>query len=80
MVTKTNDRMLSLVHKFITGILIPVIFYLLGQINEVKKELSAFEVRVAKEASRYAVREDIVRVESKIDELKNLIIQEIKNK
>lgn len=77
---KSTERMLSMVHKFVTGILIPVIFYLLSQINEVKKDLAQFEVRVAKEASQYAMRDDIVRVESKIDELKNLIIQEIKNK
>ena len=65
-------------HKTVTGIPIPIVLYLLGQINEVKKDVSLFELRVAQDAGQYAMRSDIVRVESKIDELKTLIIQEIK--
>ncbi len=73
-----TDTFYELIHKMITGIMIPVVFYLLGQINDIQKELSVFEIRVAKEASQYVLRDDMVRVETKIDELKTLIIQEIK--
>lgn len=72
------EKLLNALHKLITGVLIPVVLFLLGQINDVHKELSVFEVKVAQDSARYAVRDDIVRVETKIDELKNLIIQEIK--
>ena len=72
------DKIHELLHKTVTGILIPIVLYLLGQINEIKKDVSIFELRVAKESVQYAMRSDIVRVETKIDELKTLIIQEIK--
>lgn len=78
--TKAMDKFYELLHKTATGILIPIVLYLLGQINEVKKEVSIFELRVAKDAAQYAMRSDIVRVETKIDELKTLIIQEIQKK
>lgn len=75
---KSMDRFYEVLHKTVTGFLIPLVFYLLGQINEVKKEVSIFELRVAKDSAQYAMRDDIVRVETKIDELKTLIIQEVK--
>ncbi len=78
--SKSMDRFYELLHKTITGILIPVVVYLMGEIHDMQKEVSIFELRVAKEAVQYAMRTDIVRVETKIDELKTLIIQEIKKK
>ncbi len=73
--TDTLDKISNIAHKFITGVLIPVMFYVLGHINEIKNELLNFEVKMAQESARYAMRDDIVRVEGKIDELKTLIIQ-----
>ena len=77
---KSMDKFYELLHKTITGILIPVVVYLLGEIHDIQKEVSIFDLRVAKESVQYAMRSDIVRVETKIDELKTLIIQEIKKK
>lgn len=77
---KSTDKFYELLHKTVTGILIPVVLYLLGQIRDIQKEVSIFELRVAQESVQYAMRSDIVRVETKIDELKTLIIQEIKKK
>ncbi len=77
---ETTDNFYEVIHKMVTGIMIPVVFYLLGQINDVKKEMSVFEIRVAQEAAQYVLRDDLVRVEAKIDELKTLIIQEIKKR
>lgn len=78
---KTNEKnVYELIHRIITGVLLPIIFYLLGQINDVKSELSQHEIRAAQAESKYAMREDIVRVETKIDELRKLIIQEVVKK
>lgn len=77
---KKDLHIYEFAHKFITGILIPVVFYLLAQINETKNDLKKFEVKVAQEYSRIAYREDIVRLEQKLDDLRKLIIDEIKKK
>ncbi len=64
----------------ITGILVPVIVFLFSQVDALKKEMYLFEVKVATDTAKFARREDIVRMEQKIDDLKDLIIREIKKK
>lgn len=69
---KTKEGIYEVLHKTITGILIPVVFYLLGQIGEVQKDLNTFQVKVAAEYSR---NEQVVRIENKIDDLRLIIIK-----
>lgn len=80
MVNQKDKTNYEIIHKLITGLMLPIVFYLLTQINEVKNELMQHEVKAANEQSKYALRDDIVRVEQKIDDLRNLIIQEVKKK
>lgn len=70
----------ELIHRIITGVVIPILFYIIGQIDNIKVELSQHEIKAAQNESKYAMREDIVRVETKIDELRKLIIQEVVKK
>jgi hypothetical protein len=59
---------------------IPAFGYLFYAVGCVRKDLEDFKVEVAKEAKNYATNEAILRVESKIDGLRDLIIDEIKTK
>lgn len=69
---KNKEGIYEVLHKTITGILIPVVFYLLGQIGAVQKDLNTFQVKVAAEYSR---NEQVVRIENKIDDLRLIIIK-----
>lgn len=46
----------------------------------VKRDLADFKLKVAEEAKNYATNEAILRMESKIDDLRDLIIDEMKTK
>jgi hypothetical protein len=75
-----DKNVYNIIHGIVTGVILPIIFYLLGQINDIRAELSQHEIKAAQSESKYAMRDDIVRVESKIDELRKLIIQEVVKK
>jgi hypothetical protein len=60
--------------------LVPAFIYLLYKVNGIQHELEEFKVEVAKESKNYATNESIQRVEEKIDDLRDLIIDELKGK
>lgn len=67
--------------------LIPAFGYLIylysrisTEIAEFEKDMSEFKLKVAEEAKNYATNEAILRVENKIDNLRDLIIDELRNK
>lgn len=64
--------------QFLQIICVPAFGWLFFKLGETRKELNEFKVEVAKEAKNYATNEAILRVENKIDDLRNLIIEEIK--
>lgn len=64
--------------QFLQVICVPAFGWLFFKLGETRKELNEFKVEVAKEAKNYATNEAILRVENKIDDLRNLIIEEIK--
>jgi len=51
-----------------------------SEISELEKELSDFKLKVAEEGKNYATNEAILRMENKIDELRSLIIEELRPK
>lgn len=67
-------------HGIATGIIIPFVVYMLTEINTSKKELSDYKVEVARELAGRVYKGDIVRLEDKIDDLRNLFISEIRGK
>lgn len=67
-------------HGIATGIIIPFVVYMLTEINTSKKELSDYKVEVARELAGRVYKSDIVRLEDKIDDLRNLFISEIRGK
>ena len=52
--------------------LIPAFGYLFYEIGRLRRDFDAFKVEVAKESKNYATNEAIQRVESKIDDLRDL--------
>ncbi|MBQ7632877.1 MAG: hypothetical protein IJS88_02025 [Alphaproteobacteria bacterium] len=64
--------------QFLQIICVPAFGWLFFKLGEIRKELEDFKVEVAKEAKNYATNEAILRVESKIDGLRDLIIDELK--
>lgn len=67
--------------------LIPAFGYLIflynrisNEIAELEKEISGFKLKVAEEAKNYATNEAFLRMENKIDDLRNLIIEEFRPK
>ena len=64
--------------QFIEVILIPAFIWLVYRVGNFEKELSDFKLKVAEEAKDYATNDAILRMESKIDDLRNLIIEEFK--
>lgn len=64
--------------QFLQIVCIPAFGWLFFKLGETRKELNDFKVEVAKEVKNYATNEAILRVENKIDDLRNLIIEEIK--
>ena len=68
----------SLVHGAITGILLPIVGYLVTEINTTKKDLADYKVIVAQELGQKVYRADLDRLETKIDNLRNLFIEMVK--
>ena len=70
--------------QFLQIICVPAFGWLFYKIGELRKELNDFKVEVARDAlaqaQKYALKEDISRIESKLDDLRNLVIEEIKKK
>ena len=64
--------------QFIQIICIPAFGWLFFEVGRIRRDLSEFKVEVARDAKNYATNEAIVRVENKIDDLRNLIIEELK--
>ena len=67
--------------------LVPAFGYLIylysrisNEISEFEKDMSEFKLKVAEEAKNYATNEAILRMENKIDDLRNLIIDRLQNK
>ena len=60
------------------------LIYLYSKINDeiatLEKDMSGFKLKVAEEAKNYATNEAILRMENKIDDLRNLIIEEFRPK
>ena len=53
---KTNEKnVYELIHRIVTGVLIPILFYVLGQLDNIKAELSQHEIRAAQNESKYAM-------------------------
>lgn len=51
-----------------------------NEISGLEKDMSEFKLKVAEEAKNYATNEAILRMENKIDDLRNLIIEEFRPK
>jgi uncharacterized protein YqgQ len=51
-----------------------------NKIAEIEKDMSEFKLKVAEEGKNYATNEAILRMENKIDDLRNLIIEEFRPK
>jgi len=66
--------------QFLEIICVPAFVWLIYDLSGVKKDLSDFKLKVAEEAKNYATNEAILRMESKIDDLRDLIIDEMKSK
>lgn len=68
--------------QFLQIICVPAFGWLFYKLGETRKELGDFKVEVAKGnvlyAQKYALKEDIQRMENKIDDLRDLIIEEMK--
>lgn len=64
--------------QFIQIICIPAFGWLFYEIGRIRRELEDFKIEVAKDAKNYATNDAIQRVENKIDDLRDLIIEEIK--
>jgi len=51
-----------------------------NEISELERDMAEFKLKVAEEAKNYATNEAILRMENKIDDLRNLIIEEFRPK
>ena len=67
----------STLHSVITGILVPLVGWLVSEINTTKKDLADYKVIVAQEMGNKVYRADLDRLENKIDDLRNLVISEV---
>lgn len=63
--------------QFLQIICVPAFGWLFYKIGELRKELNDFKVQAARE---YATHESIDRIESKLDDIRNLVIEEIKKR
>lgn len=61
--------------QFLQIVCVPAFGWLFYRYGELKNELTKFKVEVAKE---YATQQHIIRLENKLDDLRDLIIQELK--
>ena len=71
--------MFEINRQFIEVILIPAFIWLVYRVGNFEKELSDFQLKVAEDAKNYATNDALLRMESKIDDLRNLIIEEFKS-
>ena len=63
--------------QFLQIICVPAFGWLFYKIGELRKELNDFKVLAARE---YVTHEAIDRIESKLDDIRNLVIDEIKKR
>lgn len=63
--------------QFLQIICVPAFGWLFFRISDIQKEINNFKVQVAKE---YATLQTIDRIESKLDDIRNLVIEEIKKR
>lgn len=66
--------------QFLQAICIPAFGWLVYKIGCVERDMASFKLKVAEDAKNYATNEVILRMESKIDDLRDLIIDELKTK
>lgn len=68
--------------QFLQIVCVPAFGWVLYKVGELRRDLENFKVEVARDnvsyAQKYALKEDIFRIESKIDDLRSLVIEEIK--
>lgn len=64
--------------QFLQAICIPAFAWLVYKVGHVERDMADFKLKVAEEAKNYATNEAILRMESKIDDLRDLIIDELK--
>lgn len=64
--------------QFLQVICLPAFGYLIYKIGHVEHDVAEFKLKVAEDAKNYATNEAILRMESKIDDLRDLIIDELK--
>lgn len=62
------------------GYLIYLYSHISDDIAELEKDMADFKLKVAEEAKNYATNEAILRMENKIDDLRDLIIEEFRPK
>jgi|GEM_PF-5136169 hypothetical protein len=72
-----DASILNILSDITTGVLVPIAGYFYLQAQRLKAELADFKVKVAEE---YCQKDDLVRIEQKLDELRNLMISEIKRR
>lgn len=61
--------------QFIEIILIPAFLWLVYRVGCLEKELANFKVKAAEDSKAYTTKDDFLRMESKIDDLRNLVIE-----
>lgn len=66
--------------QFLQIICVPAFGWLFFELGRMRRDLNDFKIEVAKEAKNYATNDAILRVENKLDDLRNLIIEEVKKK
>lgn len=64
--------------QFLQIICVPAFGLLFWEVGSIQRDLANFKIKVAEEAKDYATNDAILRMESKIDDLRNLIIEEFK--
>ena len=62
------------------GYLISLYSRISNEMAGLERDMSEFKLKVAEEAKNYATNESILRMENKIDDLRNLIIEEFRPK
>lgn len=64
--------------QFIQVICLPAFGWLFYKVGNLEYDVAEFKLKVAEDAKNYATNEAILRMESKIDDLRDLIIDELK--
>ena len=66
--------------QFLQIVCIPAFGWLFWEVSQMRRELSEFKLKVAEDAKDYATNDAILRMEGKIDDLRNLIIEQFTDK